>query len=777
MAAQLLAMLSQSAPNLQTRKALIVTGLQNDFISPDGKLPVNTESGFVDRLQALVPDFRDFGDVIWVRSEFEANRAVNGLDEAGDSVIAGPIARDKPRQEDNFDRDSPGPFKRQRLSEDEKERPSITHDAVAEDVDTRQAGDVERRAQEEVDEELFLTRTAHKEPCCIRGSIGAEYAAPIKDLIDGKRDMQLVKTHYSAFSSTSLLLTLRSKLVTELFVCGCTTNLSVYATAMDAARHGIKVTLVEDCLGYRRKDRHDLAIAQLRGIMEADVMTSTEVIDILRNPPPSPLDHDGDEDEDEDNYAVEEESIQDATKLLEVDSEGEDEDEVDLVRDIYSLQFSPRRNTAGSHGVPVSGRKRSSSAEPSEPSSSRATNTSYATLDGFSRTTEPSRSYGKRKNSLESGFMQAPSDKGLATDESSSTGNRKEPWLNLIDRHWAESSSKPSIQSKHPGLAAISTLAGLDQKTVDEYEEMVDEEVQRRTSEDAPRVLVSKPLFGEDKEQESAGSKLWYDLLPPEQADKIFDELKDEVTWQRMHHQTGEVPRLVCCQGSVEDDGSMPVYRHPSDQTLPIQSWTFKVDEVRKAAEEVVGHPLNHALIQLYRGGIDFISEHSDKTLDVVKDSFIVNVSFGAQRTMRLRTKRASAGASEKETPAQRTTYRVPMPHNSMISMSLATNAEYLHGINADKRPSVELTEAEKAHGGQRISLTFRHIGTFLNSDSSRICGQGATGKTKEEAKDVINGDTVESEKLVRAFGAENQSSTLCWDVAYGDGSDVLHLK
>lgn len=117
------------------------------------------------------------------------------------------------------------------------------------------------------------------------------------------------------------------------------------------------------------------------------------------------------------------------------------------------------------------------------------------------------------------------------------------------------------------------------------------------------------------------------------------------------------------------------------------------------------------------------------------------------------------------------------MPHNSIISMSLATNAEYLHGINADKRPVVELTEGEKAFDGRRVSLTFRNIGTFLNHDSSLIWGQGATGKTKEQACKVVNGDPEQGQKLVRAFGMENQAAKLQWDATYGNGSDVLHLK
>ncbi|KAI7617360.1 hypothetical protein KC346_g5516, partial [Hortaea werneckii] len=356
------------------------------------------------------------------------------------------------------------------------------------------------------------------------------------------------------------------------------------------------------------------------------------------------------------------------------------------------------------------------------------------------------------------------------------------PWLRVMNGSSA-THPKPTQDlrptSSHPGLAALSSVGKLDQKTVDEYERAMHE----ARSQNASWQQSSKPLFGEEKELESAGSQILFDLLPEQHAGNIFDTLNSEVQWQRMHHQTGEVPRLVCCQGDVAEDGSRPVYRHPSDHTLPLHPWTSAVDNVRKAAERAVGHSLNHALLQLYRGGVDYISEHSDKTLDIEKGSKIVNVSFGAQRTMRLRTKRGHKVSQpvpptkSKAPQPSRTTYRVPMPHNSMITMSLQTNAQYLHGINPDKRPAVEFTDAEKAYDGHRISLTFRHISTFLSKDEKLIWGQGATGKVKDDARPVINGDSEESDKLVKAFGAENQASSIDWNAVYGEGSDVLHLK
>jgi alkylated DNA repair dioxygenase AlkB len=290
----------------------------------------------------------------------------------------------------------------------------------------------------------------------------------------------------------------------------------------------------------------------------------------------------------------------------------------------------------------------------------------------------------------------------------------------------------------------------------------------------SPSHTTRRPLLGDDGTADSAGSLILYNLLPQDLAESVCDELNTQLNWQKMYHQTGEVPRLVCCQATFGDDGSVPVYRHPSDHTLPVFPWTATVDKIRQAAEEVVGHPLNHALIQLYRDGNDFITEHSDKTLDVAFGSSIVNVSFGAQRTMRLRTKRGSVSADAGS--SARVTHRVPMPHNSMIVMSLPTNAQYLHGIHWDKRRDAELSDAEKAFGRQRISLTFRQIATFSNPDSTRIWGQGATGKTPDTARPVLVGDASESDRMIRAFGKENAASSIVWHDIYGRGFDVLHL-
>lgn len=336
--------------------------------------------------------------------------------------------------------------------------------------------------------------------------------------------------------------------------------------------------------------------------------------------------------------------------------------------------------------------------------------------------------------------------------------------------------------------------------------------------------IVSEPLCDGD-------ATLTEHFLPSSLVEGLFEKLCEEVHFKKMLHQGGEVPRFVAVQGAVEEDGTQPVYRHPSDESPPLEPFTPAVQKIREHTEKAMGHPVNHVLIQCYRDGNDYISEHSDKTLDIFRWSYIANVSIGAQRTMVFRTKRAEKKAETRPTsttvdeppvtdnermelsdkaaaskqaaialPSKRQTIRCPMPHNSLIKMGLVTNEKWMHGIKADKRPQSERSLAECAWNGIRISLTFRYIATFLSpplrktntsptspsahdaltadaNDEPLIWGQGATSKARSGARPVVNGQTPEAVALIRAFGRENNSPEFDWEANYGRGFDVLHMK
>ena len=136
----------------------------------------------------------------------------------------------------------------------------------------------------------------------------------------------------------------------------------------------------------------------------------------------------------------------------------------------------------------------------------------------------------------------------------------------------------------------------------------------------------------------------------------LFFKVMNEVVLREVSHKGGLVPRLMAIQGVVRD-GKLPCYRHPLDDDLPILPFTAVVSALRRALITRMGREgfvldedgdFNHALIQLYRSGHDYISEHADKTIDIKPNSYIVNVSLGATRTLVLREKKAKEGASRK---------------------------------------------------------------------------------------------------------------------------------
>ena len=142
---------------------------------------------------------------------------------------------------------------------------------------------------------------------------------------------------------------------------------------------------------------------------------------------------------------------------------------------------------------------------------------------------------------------------------------------------------------------------------------------------------------------------------------------------------------------------------------------------------------------------------------------------------MTLRTKK-SQRAQGAESPVVRQTQRVPMPHNSAFVLGPRSNSHWLHGVRADKRPAQQKSDEERSYGGERISITFRHIGTFMDEKQRKIWGQGARNRTRATAGTIPRGNTAEVEAMVVAFGKENHQPDFDWDAEYGQGFDVVNL-
>ena len=141
---------------------------------------------------------------------------------------------------------------------------------------------------------------------------------------------------------------------------------------------------------------------------------------------------------------------------------------------------------------------------------------------------------------------------------------------------------------------------------------------------------------------------------------------------------------------------------------------------------------------------------------------------------MTLRTKKEGQSQTADMTSA-RNTQRIRMPDNSIFVLGPRTNREWLHGVRADRRPTQEKSQEELSFNGERISITFRQIGTFMHKKEGRIWGSGAKSKIKAKAGRISN-DQKEMEKMVFAFGKENHQADFDWDLHYKSGFDVLDL-
>lgn len=804
-------------PSIPTRKALVVLDLQRDFVCADGALPVTEPEGFVSRTLELVKAFRssNAGDVIWVRTEFERNRPLNPED---DKILVSDLP---------IRRTAGGGARRP---------PSRSSDKAL-----------------EKDDEAFLTVSpgSSEQPCVRKGTPGAELAPEVKDAVVADRDIVFTKTDYSAFApgQQKLVQMLRGRFVTRMYLCGALTNVSIYATALDAGMHGYEMTLVEDCCGFRREIRHLNAVKQLANITGCGTTNSPDIIATLQPPKPE-------------KTSVPSTSKEDGEK--ESTNQGKGKDIGDQGKDIGDQEKETSSNPVSTGLSPVLSRMTlapssasptSSSVSPSQipPTSTPAlpqtsshpiqpttppqttpnanddhkSGASTSTLAPTNDTVIEPDSQEEDSDSQELShrfkalLASAASKRNARTRPSaappttSTKPTSTQPRTIAMPRQRQTSRSletepsgkrvaerpspdtnptKPSpqtvqieaVSNKPPTEAVSSTsdkdssntkVSSSDQDSSKPNTQVLSSEPKPTTMAEAPPSVVSEPMCAGD-------TTIITNILPPDLAEVAFERLLHEVSWATMSHLGGEVPRRIAVQGAVDEDGNMPVYRHPADESPPLLPFTPTVLAIKAATEKHLGHPLNHVLIQHYRSGADYISEHSDKTLDVSPSSFIANVSLGAERTMLFRTKRPPKDTTPKDTtpkdtpttptPAPaRDIHRAALPHNSLCRMGLLTNAHYLHAIRPDRRADRDKAPAQL---GPRISLTFRLIGTFLDPSQSLIWGQGAVAKTRETARPVVNGQTPDAVRLLQAFGAENNSPSFDWAANYGVGFDVLHM-
>ena len=514
--------MSGHVPKLVTRKAMVILNIQNDSFIKQAEFVVCQPQDFVDRIKAMVPYFRGAGEIVWVRTEFVTVYAAPKISVANADV------RENALQENEIERtaslslddgmDDSDANKTQTINAGKEYYPTSRAKAVLRRASAKARSEkrdeqlqlfVNNEGEEDVDAYLSKPRKGQPPTLYIPGTHGAAFTDSIKPFIDEEKDMLVVKHHYSAFDATPLLLSLRMRLVTHIYLCGCLSNVSIYATAADAVRHGFEVTVVEDCMGYRSELKHFNAMRDMADLLGVSGIDSEEIID---------------------------------------QSGGQEPPDAEV----------PIFTGPGIQGInpPVQNYQEHSE----QPYPSRLNITSGA-VQGVS------------------------SDNQLAASSSAATGSR------IVEQHEQADQPNPSpIETPSPGLHSVTS-----------------------TAPDADVDYSRKSTLGPGDRIGEGDSVIFYGALPISLSNDAFDLVKKEVDWQAMKHKTGEVPRKVAVQGEIGKDGSRPLFRHPADESPQLSQFSYTVRRIQQEIQKKLKQPFNHALIQLYRGGQDNISEHSDK--------------------------------------------------------------------------------------------------------------------------------------------------------------------
>ncbi|KAK0432489.1 hypothetical protein EV421DRAFT_1498518 [Armillaria borealis] len=79
------------------------------------------------------------------------------------------------------------------------------------------------------------------------------------------------------------------------------------------------------------------------------------------------------------------------------------------------------------------------------------------------------------------------------------------------------------------------------------------------------------PILGVGDKIGSRDTYIIENLLADDLIDIAFENLKREAHWHTMFRRGSEVPRLVAVEGVIENYRSIPLYRHPADES-PLHS-------------------------------------------------------------------------------------------------------------------------------------------------------------------------------------------------------------
>lgn len=143
-----------------------------------------------------------------------------------------------------------------------RRRPIVWIDSVYEQGKVVPEEGVSSTDPPQSDFELYLSGTHRSGRFCVLNTPGIQVHKDLLLFLQAHHT-RVTKTHYSAFTKTTLHDTLQQTNTEHIFLAGVTTNTCISATAVHARKLGYQVTIVGGCVKAFKQQTHDRAILTL----------------------------------------------------------------------------------------------------------------------------------------------------------------------------------------------------------------------------------------------------------------------------------------------------------------------------------------------------------------------------------------------------------------------------------------------------------------------------------------------------------------------------------
>jgi len=127
---------------------------------------------------------------------------------------------------------------------------------------------------------LFLHDPQRQDYGCHRGSWGADFVTPIKQLAAQAHAKVVEKPTFDAFFATELHGFLRCRQIETLYVAGIETNVCVLFTACSALSNGFDTVILAECVTTSQTDVHETAL-QIIEIAKGRRMSTQDFLALL----------------------------------------------------------------------------------------------------------------------------------------------------------------------------------------------------------------------------------------------------------------------------------------------------------------------------------------------------------------------------------------------------------------------------------------------------------------------------------------------------------------